>query len=251
MTYVDCPLRYFFQYRATLEKDYENSAQHYQKVVQKVILNFYSTIQNQEEPRLSTLKRSWGTWWIQKKTAEDVLYTTPYSWREGFERLRKLGIEGILTFWETFKEPGYPLAINQTYHVPLTGDLTLTGTWDIIREIQQDGHPFIQILFIQTGNKKLSPFLLQHDLRITASSYAFYSLFKKREDTLLIYSFDKGRFYRTKREKGEYTRMKETVLATHYAIEKGLFYPSPSERCEHCPYKTLCKDWLERRERER
>lgn len=244
IAYAFCPLRYYFTYRAKLNQKQLTSTLYYDEAVHKMIYSFFSLLQNQEEPRLSSLKRAWGKDWIQKRNSEDILFVAPYSWRESYERLRKQGTQGLITFWDHFNDdPGFPIAIQKEYQVPIHKNLALIGTWEIIREKNQQ----LEIVHFRTGLKKLTDFMIEQDLKITASSYAFHYWFKKQEQRLLIYSFDKGTFHVTSRQPTEYTILKQTVSNIHQAIEANLFYACPTEKCELCPYKTLCRQKLKTR----
>lgn len=234
-------MRYYFTYLDHLNQRQLTSTLYYDEAVHKMIYSFFSLLQNQEEPRLTSLKRAWGKNWIQKRKSEDILFVAPYSWRESYERLRKQGTQGLITFWDQFKDhPGFPIAIQKTYHVPIHDQLTLVGTWEVIREKDQQ----LEILHFRTGLKKLTDFMVEQDLKLTASSYAFHYWFKQQEQRLLVYSFDKGTFHITSRQPTEYTVLKQIVSNVHQAIEANLFYACPTEKCELCPFKTRCRQKL-------
>ncbi|MBQ1769431.1 MAG: PD-(D/E)XK nuclease family protein [Turicibacter sp.] len=238
VTYAFCPMRYYYTYRAKLTQRQITSTIYYDEIVHKMIYSFFSLLQNHEEPRLNSLKRAWGKDWINKKTSEDVLFISPYSWRESYERLRKQGIQGLIVFWEKFKqEPGFPIAIQKKYQVPINENLILVGTWELIREKDKQ----FEIIQFRTGLKKITDFMLEQDLKLTASSYAFHYWFKQQEQRLIIYSFDKGTFHITQRQPTEYTILKQTVTQIHQAIESNLFYACPTEKCELCPFKSICR----------
>lgn len=240
--YCFCPMLYKFRYKDThLKTKYINTIEKYDVDMHKVVYSFFSLIQAKEPVSIEMLKRTWGSLWLGNKTKHEIAFSEPSTWRDTHNEKRKDGLKAILKFFDKFSlKPGWPIAVNKKYEVEIAKNLILTGTWEVIREV--DGH--IEIIDFKVDDKLHNKISIEKDLSVTAASYAFRKSFGTKEDALSYYGLSKGKKHNTGRTTDDYKMLVHTVKCVAIAVKNNLFYACPDSKCFSCPYKHMCNSNL-------
>lgn len=245
--YCHCPLYYYLHWiEPNPSEDTITVLEKYDRELHRTIYSFYSLIQNREPATLSALKRSWGARWIGKKQASEIVINNSPSWRNNYDQRRRRGTEAIVRFYDTFKEnPGYPIAINVPYELKLSKGLVVTGTWELIREVElNNGKREIQLIYFKVDDKVHHQVQMEYDLNIMAGQMAFEQSFNLKIGRSLTYGFEKGKIHEMKASRGQRSFFEHTVYCVAKSIKNRLFYASPSSTCDTCFYRTRCKQRL-------
>ena len=244
--YCHCPMYYKFKYEhPDLKTETINVLEKYDSDIHKTVYSFFGSIQNFEEPSLGALKRAFGKLWIGNRSAGQMLYSEPTSWRDTHNERRKRGINTLVGIYDNFKDnPGFPVVVNKEYQIQIHEDLTLTGTWEVIREVEIKGTKEIQIIDFKVQDKIHNRIHVDKDLEISAASLAFQEAFEMKEDRILYYGLEKNKVHNTSRGERDHEVLKHTVTSVAKAIDQRLFYAAPGDKCYSCMYKGVCSNSL-------
>lgn len=237
MDYCSCPMYYKLKYmNKSLKSNDVDILEKYNNDIHKTIYSFFANLQNFDQISISAMKRTFGMLWIGKKDVPNILIQSS-SWRDTRNRKRKSGINTIVNIFDTFKDnPGFPLIINKKYSVKINENITLTGTWEIIREVDHK----IQLIDFKIGDKFRNRFIADTDLEITAGAYAFNKSFGTTLDNIMYYGLDKNKIHYTNRDKAKYDILLNTINCVAKSIYNKLFYVYPSDKCQQCIYNSIC-----------
>lgn len=204
----------------------------------KSIYLYFIKVQNGDIVNIDTLKRSWGRLWLGNKTIYDIMYQEPSSWRNTKNEKRKKGIESIVHIYNYYsKNIGCPIVINKKYKIKINKAITLTGNFEIIRELNDN----IEIIHFKTGDKLHDSFCVNNDLELTAASYAFRKLFGTKENAIIYHGIDKHKIKTTTRNENSYKILLNTIVNVCKCIYNNIFYICPEEdKCYNCVYKNHC-----------
>ena len=247
MDYCFCPMFYYLRYLANQRVD--DSAmvnEKYDHDLHLTLYNYFNILQNNERSKIGHLKRTWGSLWIGKRGASEFITTTIPDKKDTFNGRRRSGIEALVRFHEKWKNnEGYLIAVNTDFEVPIHQNLILTGTWELIREVEINGQREIQLVIFTTNpERRKSSLALNRDLVMTAHSYAFLHNFKKKEGACVVYGLETGDFNRYTLEQDQYSLLKYTVSCVAQNIEDRRFPVCPSDKCSHCLYKVRCRMFM-------
>ena len=239
--YCFCPMYYKYK-KENKKTKYINIVESYDFVIRQSIFSFFALISEGQGPSMYILKRTFGAKWIGRKTKEDVMYLKPGDWRDSHNERRKKGIKALVKFYDLFKERhGFPIALNKTYSVPISKNLNLTGSFEIIRELKDKNNvSSIDILHFRNDDVYKIDMAIDKDIEISALSFAFRSVFKVKEDQITIYSLHRGKSNITYRTKEDYRVMIRTIKNVAYLIKNKIFYAFPDNKCYSCIYKDVC-----------
>lgn len=240
--YCRCPMYYKFKYQSDdIKTQTINVLEKYEVDIHRTLYSFFSLVQNGEPVGLINLKRTWGSLWIGSKSAGEVLYADPASWRDTHNEKRKKGITTIVNFYDRFKDKiGFPIAVNKRYRVLINKGVYLTGAFEVIREVSNKDKSIIEIIDFKVDDKQHNKLNIDKDLEITAASYAFRKTFNTVEDRILHYGLDKNKVNYTNRNEEDYKMLAHTVKCVAISIHNKLFYACPDSKCYSCTYKPVC-----------
>lgn len=196
---------------------------------------------------LKTLKYRWGKEWVKQKTNSELICTPSAVKRDTYDAKRKAGIEAIITFDKLMQAPQFPILINKNYSIKIADDITLTGTWEYVREIEIDGKKIIQLLKFRTENNRFQILSqMNHDLELTAAALAFSETFnlKQMEFQLVYVDIYKKKMIASYRTEKDFNLLKETVISVAQCIRNNIKCISPDKKCYHCEYRDICNTSL-------
>jgi hypothetical protein len=233
---------YKFKYELPeLKSDVINVLEKYDRDMHKTIYSFFAAVQNHEMVSLGAMKRTFGTLWIGNKDSASMLYAEPSSWRDTHNERRKRGINTVINVFNAFKDnPGFPIVINKPYSIKLSNTITLTGTWEIVREVDNK----IQLIDFKVEDKLHNRIHIDKDIEITAACMAFDKIFDTKIDSVVYYGLDKNKAHVTNRNEDDFKVLTHTVTCVAKAIHNKLFYACPSNKCYSCMYKSVCSKSL-------
>lgn len=237
---------YLYRYKLGSSIKAINIREKYDHDIHKVVYNFFAVIQNNESLNINHLKRAWGSLWLGNKTGDDIILSTPSTWRDSANSKRKDGIQAIIRFFDKFKgNPGYPIAVNHPYKVSIGDGIIVLGTWEVIREVEDlPGQRVVEIIDFKVDDKLYNKVHFQNDIEITAMSYAFRETFNEVEDRILYYGMNKGANTEVTRSESDYEFMKHTVKDVVKSIQNDIYYARVGGDCYHCPYRRECEKGL-------
>lgn len=240
--YCHCPMLYKFKYEnVDLKTPTISVLEKYDHDIHKTAYALFTLSQVHGKVPLSGLKSVWGGLWIGTKTPTEILYADPSSWRDRHNEKRKRGIDVVINIYNRFSDnPGFPIAVNKPYSLQISKDLTLTGTWEVIREVDRNGKQYIELIDFKIDDKLHNKIHVDKDLEVTAASYAFFKTFQSREDRILYYGLEKDKVHITSRTEDDFKVLIHTVKCVASAIRNRLFYACPDDKCYSCSYRPIC-----------
>jgi len=246
LDYCYCPMLYKFNNEnADFKNKNINLREKYNKDIHSCAYAFFALIQNEDVVSLSGIKRTWGTLWIGDKSATDIVYAAPLILKDSESGLRKKGIATVINIYNKFKDnPGLPIMINKKYIIDIGDGLRLTGSFEIVREVEVNGEKIIELIDFKTEDKTRNTTYVNNDLEITSSSLAYETLFEEKLDRVIFYGLDKNKMVVTKRNEEDYNMLKHTVKMVSICIKNNIFYVAPGTKCFDCIYKKKCIDSL-------
>ena len=245
--YAGCPMLYKYRYvdRHPNKPKTISLREKYDVDLHKCIYSFFIFLKSEGKVSLRDMKKRWADLWVGNTTTQELAYSDPKDWRDVYQEKLRSGIDAVLNFWNFYSDnPGDPIVINQRYALKLACGITLTGTWDLIREVEYGDVKILEVIDFKTGDFWNNKLAAKHDMEITAASYAFRSLFRSKEDGVVYHGLTKNAAYRSTRNNDDFRALEVVVANVAKAIEQKLYYACPSDKCNGCAYKTLCRDKL-------
>lgn len=223
----------------------QNLKEAYDAALHRCFYTYLLALQNDTlTDSLKTLKYRWGKEWVKQKTNSEIICTPSAVKRDTYDAKRRAGIDAILTFDKLMNTPQYPILINRQYSVQI-GNVTLTGTWEYIREVEIDGRKVIQILKFRTENNRFQVIShMHHDLELTAAALAFSKMFNAPEFQLVYVDIYKKKMTISYRTEKDFKLLEETITSVAKSIKHNIKCISPDKKCYHCEYRDICASSL-------
>lgn len=237
-----CPMLYKFKHEMKIDRPQPFSLDaEFHGAIRKSIMYFYYQILNNREPTLDELIQKFGSIFYKDMTPRDILgYTTLNS---NSNALALQGVKTITAFYEReAKKKFVPIGVDMDVRVPV-GDHYLMTTVDLIREMKYNERKLIEIVRFTNTNKNVDSFYVNHDLTLTAHSYAFRKLFQTTENRIIMQVMKSGKEHFTIRKESELNRLEAIVNGVCDSISKNRFYPVHNLRCNTCVYKDACNKY--------
>jgi putative RecB family exonuclease len=254
-TYLNCSLKYMFQYLEQRPQERISSALPFGKMIHSVLETYYREVKEHGHPpqldRILTLFQEGLSLQIEqseipvifKKEAPDL------------ESLLEMGHNLIQAFYSNVDLTGYeivdielPLSapLFDEYGKPL--DIMLFGIIDLLLK---DSAGNLIVVDNKTSKQKKSQTAVDEDLQMTAYSYLVVSngmtLNKRkvqcRMDVLRKLKKPIIEYYYTARTASNRKRFAKLASQVLKGIENRVFCPSSGWLCADCQFKDACKDW--------
>ncbi len=136
--------------------------------------------------------------------------------------------------------PSKPLLVDSPYKAKI-GWHTVDGVFDLVQEVEIDG-PRLEIVHFSFAKTRPQEFYLRTHLGLSIASYAFRTLFERREDRLTLAWLKGGELLSTYRTPADYKRLRAWIRqAVWYAREEPV--PRFGGHCMSCPYQDDCLAW--------
>lgn len=243
--YAKCPMYYAFKHKyIEYKSEYINLFEKYDEDIHKVIYYSFSKIQEGFPIRIEDIKVAWGRAWIKDKRKSSIIFSDTLSNKDIYNDRRKKGLEALMNFQNEFKyNPGFPIMINKKYEYKIANNLTLTGNYEVVREVEDEmNNKYLEVCIFKTNEHTGSKVNNMYDMKLISSSLAINKDVEYPNKKYMIYHVDKKKhFYLTKLPNHEKI-FKSSVINIYKAIYNNLFYICPSEKCFSCIYKELCNN---------
>jgi len=195
---------------------------------------------------LKTLKYKWGKEWVKQKTNAEIICTPSALKRDTYDAKRRAGIDAIITFDKLMNTPQFPILVNKKYSIKIANNITLTGVWEYVREIEVNGKKVIQLMKFRTENNRFQVLgQMNHDLELTAAALAFSQMFSANDVQLVYVDIYKKKMISSYRTQKDFDLLKKTVISVARCIRGNIRCVSPDKKCYHCEYRDVCTSSLE------
>lgn len=247
--YLQCPLKYKFQYLDKIEWPFVPSGLTFGTAIHKVAAYYHQKKMQGTELTLEKLKEIFEQWWNQENQNKKILYkpTETPDW------LLAKGGELLKVFLST-QNGNQIVAVEKEFKTPLQHPQTkeelpapLIGYIDLI-EKDKDGS--LVIVDLKTASKAYTADKIVNDLQMTCYSYVadYYKLNQKkpvhlRYDVLLKSKNCQKLQYTIRRDKEDHRKLFQIAKEILKGIEHQVFYPMPGFYCTDCPFRENCQSW--------
>lgn len=225
----------------------ENMTETYDRLLRMCFYSYLNLLKNKSSVDLGHLTRLWGKHWIKGKSMVKIMTMPSANTRDTYDRLRKNGIDTLLSFHDLMKEGSqYPILINKGYNIKIDNNITLNGRWEYIRELKlKDNSNVFQIIkFTHKKDKFQTLMQMRHDIELTAADYAFKQMFTATESQVVYANIYKERMVPSYRDERDYATLKQTIKNTITCIANNIYSISPDVKCYHCTYRNQCEDFI-------
>lgn len=230
--YLNCPLKYRFQYIDQLPKPFKPSGLAFGSVIHSALEWFHK----------EKLLKVFEVDWFSQGVETDIRYKNG----ETDSGLRMTGRELLTQYFHW--DQGKPVRAEVPFSLPLvepvTGevlDLRLEGIIDLI----ETDHVVVEF---KTSARTMSSQELEDNLQLTCYAYAYEMLFQSRPQTLKVVNLVKAKapkiaLLETKRGLNDYQRFFHLAREVQRGVESGIFFPRASFMCKDCEYAGPCQEW--------
>jgi putative RecB family exonuclease len=223
--YLQCGLKYRFQYIDQLPKPFKASGLALGSAVHSALAWLHKEIMRGREVSLEKLFRTFEADWFSQSLDSEIRY------RDG-EHEAKVVIKGKEILGLYLHSPiGEPKGVEVPFLVPLshpfngeTLDLPLEGFIDLI---EKDG----TVVEFKTSSRTLDPSLIGK----SPKGLRLVDFVKLRSPKIEVFETNKTR--------EDYERLFLTAREILKGIRSGVFVPRPSFFCKDCDYAIPCKEW--------
>lgn len=232
--YYELKKRYCGQY---------NLLEEYDKAIHECFYTYLHTLQlDPSKCSITLLKQKWGKKWIKQSRNSEIICTPMANKRDTYDAKRLAGVHAILSFEEIIANtPQFPIIVNKPYKLKITDNITITGTWEYIREIERNGEKIIQLLKFRTEHNWFSVnHQTFHDLELTAAALAFEETFNAKQFEIVYVDIYKKKLIASYRTRKDYDLLKKTVTGVVKCIQNDIQCISPDKNCYHCEYRKVC-----------
>lgn len=206
------------------------------------IYSYLALMQSGLKVTIRDLNKQFATKWIGRdKTKDEILYMQPANHKDSYQAKRQRAFTNLYDFNKyLLKDKFIPVIINYKYEIPITKSITLTGTIEFVRELEDNT---TELIAFKTDNNN-NRLYVEKDLEITAQVYAFNTLFSSKIDKITFYGLDKNKKYHLYKSEKDFKILKYIIINVCKCIHNNIFYPSISEKCIHCLNKNKCENLI-------
>ena len=239
--YARCPMLYFFKYKAkSLKTEYINLIEKYDEDIHKVIYYAFTKVQDGNPIEVKDIKASWGKAWIKDKRTASIMFNESLSSKDTYNERRRKGLLSLLHFQKEFNNnPGFPIAINLPYKIPISKNLELTGKFELIRE---NSLKEIEVFTFKTDEHSNTKVTKENDLKLIASSVAIKKYVKTDNIKHIMYHVDKFNYSIHDNKDLNKDFLIYSIKNIFKSIYNNIFYMGPDSNCFICPYKDVCSN---------
>jgi putative RecB family exonuclease len=240
--YMECSLKYKFQYVDELPKPFKASALAFGGSVHSALEWLHKEKLKGVEVSFERFVRIFEADWYGQKIDTDLHFKNGDSW----DSLRLKGKEILgLYFNDPIKKV---VAAEYPFEVPLINprtkeklDIPLNGIIDVIEDGDIIGE-------FKTSARSMDEASVENNLQLTAYAYAYRFLFNKEAGGLKIINFVKNKTVKretlkTSRGPEDFERLFNLSRMVLKGIRSQLFYPRYNFMCADCEYVPQCRAW--------
>jgi putative RecB family exonuclease len=240
--YLQCSLKYRFQYIDKLPKPFKPSGLAFGSVIHSALDWFHKQKIKGNALSLDKLLKVLEADWFSQKVETEIRYKNG----ETDKGMLRMGKQMLSQYFHSGHnspvEAEVPFALPLVE--PITGEVlepTLEGIMDLI---EQD-HVVVEF---KTSARTMHSQSLHDSLQLTCYSYAYGMLFQKEPTLLKVVNFVKTRtpkivVLEAKRQKDDHQRFFHIAKEVLRGIQSQVFFPRQSFMCRDCQYEAPCKGW--------
>lgn len=240
--YLQCSLKYKFQYIDQLPKPFKPSGLALGSTIHSALSWFHKERMNGKDVSLEKFYRIFDADWFSQKIDTDIRYRDG----EAEMKLVVMAKEMLgLYFYNPVKEvKGTEVPFVVPLINPSNGKglgISLEGFIDLIEKDDT-------IVEFKTSQQTIDLRDINNHLQLTIYSYAYETLYQRPPKTLKIVNFVKTKkpkmlVIETKRNKADYQRLFHLAGQVLRGIRSQIFFPRQSFWCKDCEYEDFCKEW--------
>lgn len=137
-------------------------------------------------------------------------------------------------------------------NVPFTvrvGDIQVSCMIDLVQEIDTGDGKRLELLTFTLAKRRPTDFYLRTHIDITLQSYAFRSLYKTKEDAIVVWWVPGGEAIETHRTPADFAKLKAQIEQAAWWAQA---YPTPRYgiHCNACLFQDECLDWKPQTQKE-
>lgn len=240
--YLQCGLKYKYQYVDLLPRAFRPSALAFGSVLHSALQYFHEEQMKGKTVSLDLVYRIFDADWYSQKLSAKIRF------KEGEQEIALIHLGKEFLGMYLKEKLGSTKGCEIPFTVPLfnpdTGEdlgITLQGYLDRVEEDDT-------IVEYKTSAQTLGADDLDSRLQFTAYSYAYQILHHKAPKSIKVVNFVKGKkpklvISETKRSKADYKGFLLTATQVYYGIKSNLFLPRTGFWCKECEYADRCPMW--------
>lgn len=240
--YLQCGLKYKYQYIDALPKSFRPSALVFGSALHSTLAWFHEQKMNQHGVTLEKLYQIFDADWYSQRVEADIHF------KDGEKEMNLLNMgREMLTMYlqeEHKKAKGCEIPFTVPLMSPSNGEdlgIALEGYFDLIEE---DG----TIVEFKTSAIALSSSDIDTRIQLTAYSYAYQLLYRKPPQGLRVVDFVKAKkpkivVIETKRNTNDHLGFLYTAQEVLHGIKSRVFVPRQGFWCKECEYADICPLW--------
>lgn len=238
--YLQCSLKYKFQYIDQIPKPFTSSGLAFGSVIHSAISWLHNERMAKNGVSLERLYRIFDADWYSQKVDTDIRY-------KNGESEMKLTVMAKDMLRMYYQEPVKEVkGTDVSFTVPLINlktsedlGINLEGFIDMIEEDDT-------IVEFKTSAQSMND--IDGHLQLTAYSYAFEVLHQRPPKLLKLINFVKTKkpkmiTLETKRDRSDYQRFFHIAGQVLKGIQTQIFFPRQSFMCKDCEYEGNCRAW--------
>jgi putative RecB family exonuclease len=240
--YMQCSLKYKFQYLDELPKPFKPSGLAFGSVIHSAISWFHKERMAGRTPTLKRLLQILEADWFCQKVEREIRYRD----REDEMQLMMLAREMLAQYFHQGHNGvrGSEIPFTVPLLNPTTGEemgINLEGFIDLLESDDT-------IVEFKTSAQTMDPRDVEEHMQLTAYSYAFELLHQRPPKLIKLVNFVKAKkpkimVHETMRQKEDYQRFYYLAKQVLKGIKSQIFFPRPSFWCKGCEYEQPCRAW--------
>ena len=240
--YLQCSLKYRFQYIDRLPKLFKPSGLAFGSVIHSALEWFNKERVKGYKHSLEELLKIFEVDWFSQRVETDIRYKNG----ETQDSFLLMGKQMLTQYFHS--NSANPVNAEIPFSLPLIEPMTgevLGPTLDGIMDLIEENHTIVEF---KTSAKTMNADDANDSLQLTCYGYAYEMLFQAKPRTLKIVDFVKTRTPKivpleTTRNKRDIQRLFHLAKEILHSINEGIFFPRSCYMCQDCEFEEPCKKW--------
>lgn len=223
----------------------EELALRYENVMKKIVSFYFYKKQSGIVPSVSALMNRWEKNWFPKDmTAHDLAVEQHEIQGGNLVSFSAEATRALLRFYEEFTpDNSDPMLINEDYIVPITDEIHLTGSFDLVLRDQRGNHTVIKWV---TSPKRVTPSGMMLDFAALRTAFDYRNDGRPLKVTYGYYDLvtaSKFGFHTFEVDRADVNALafwaEEAAETKVFAPRRGL-----TSYCRGCPFDLPCKEFV-------
>lgn len=231
--WIECPIKSLI-----LEKQDNKSLIN----LKRVFLHYYYSMQYSPRNKTETYLKKWYSKLEKNPMTPEEIIVSKCKNKKIVDNI--MAAERIHEFCEKEnKRNVIPIAVEQKYNIKI-GKIFITGTIDVIREVNENKHNYLEIVKYNTDEFVPNKHALDYDFSLTMDVMAFRRLFLKKEDRVVVHHVATGNEIVIKKEDYQIKWLQKTLSIVGDEMANGSAYPKYTKKCGICECRKECEKLL-------